>query len=200
MKPAIRLATPEDAEQMLAIYAPLVATTSISFELEPPTIDQMRQRIRETLERWPWVSCEDQEAIVGYAYAGQHRRRAAYQWSVDVSVYVHERARRMGIGQALYTSLFNILVLQGFYNAYAGIALPNRASVRLHESLGFKPVGVYHGVGYKLGAWHDVGWWQRTLQPRRPDPQPPCSLDAARADPAWAAVLASGVALLRFEL
>ncbi|WP_435177238.1 GNAT family N-acetyltransferase [Halorussus sp. AFM4] len=113
--------------------------------------------------------------IAGYAYAGRHRKRDGYRWSVDVSVYVAERHRRKGVARGLYQSLFEVLRLQGFHNAYAGIALPNEASVGLHESLGFEPVGVYESVGYKRGAWRDVGWWQLALRDRseRPASHPP---------------------------
>jgi L-amino acid N-acyltransferase YncA len=195
--PLIRLATEHDAEQIQAIYAPIVSQTFISFETEAPTVEDMRRRVVDTLAVLPWLVCEDQGGILGYAYASKHRVRAAYQWSVDVSVYVHEQARRMGIGRALYGSLFRILTLQGFYNAYAGIALPNPASVGLHESLGFKPVGVYRAVGYKLGAWHDVGWWCLSLGTKPVSPKPPIDLRTARASSEWADALAAGVSLLR---
>lgn len=194
--PTIREATPDDAAQIQAIYAPIVRETTISFELEPPAVDEMRRRILHTLPALPWLVCE-RDGIQGYAYASQHRSRAAYQWSVDVSVYVHEQARRMHVGRALYTSLFKVLALQGFFNAYAGIALPNPASVGIHESLGFAPVGVYRGVGYKLGAWHDVGWWQLALKPRTGDPAPPRALDDLRGSAGWDEALSAGVGLIR---
>jgi phosphinothricin acetyltransferase len=173
MAPVIRLATEQDAAQIQAIYASIVRETAISFEFDPPTVEEMRQRIRKTLERLPWLVYEDRGAILGYVYASPHRERAAYQWSVDVSVYVRADARRSGVGRALYTSLFRLLALQGYYNAYAGISLPNPASVSLHESLGFRPVGVFQAVGYKFGKWHDVGWWQLALQDRPASPKPP---------------------------
>lgn len=196
ISPTIREATPDDAVQIQAIYAPIVSATSISFELEPPSADEMRRRILQTQSALPWLVCE-RDGILGYAYASQHRSRAAYQWSVDVSVYVHEQARRMHIGRALYTSLFKILALQGFFNAYAGIALPNPASVGIHEALGFVPVGIYRGVGYKLGGWHDVGWWQLALQPRTDDPLPPRTLDEVRGLAGWDEALSAGVGLIR---
>ncbi len=143
-----------------AIYIPFVVNTPVSFELVPPTEQEMRQRIEQTLQTHPWLVCEEQGEILGYAYASQHRTRQAYQWSVDVSAYVHEQWHGKGIGKALYTSLFALLRLQGFYNVYAGIALPNPASVALHEAMGMSQVGIYPQVGYKLGEWHDVGWWQ----------------------------------------
>jgi L-amino acid N-acyltransferase YncA len=135
---------------------------------------------------------------VGYAYASKHRERAAYQWSVDVSIYIRPHAHRRGIGRALYTSLFRVLALQGFYHAYAGITLPNPASVGLHEALGFQPVGVYQAVGFKLGAWHDVGWWRLLLRPLAEDPRRPVELPTLVTSAEFPVAVASGLAFLRF--
>jgi L-amino acid N-acyltransferase YncA len=196
---SIRLATERDAEQVAAIYAPNVTDSIISFESEPPSADEMRRRIEGTLERYPWLVCERHGRVLGYAYAGAHGTRAAYQWSVDVSVYVHWETQRAGVGRALYTSLFAALKLQGFYNAYAGATLPNPASVGLHESVGFRAVGVYRGVGYKLGAWHDVVWWHLALRERVADPDPPAGLPSVLGLEEWDAALASGLPLLRSD-
>jgi L-amino acid N-acyltransferase YncA len=194
MTRTIRLAHSNDASMLHAIYAPFVINTPISFELVPPTEQEMRQRIEQILQTHPWLVCEEQGEILGYAYASQHRTRQAYQWSVDVSAYVHERWRGKGIGKALYTSLFALLRLQGFYNVYAGIALPNAASVALHEAMGMRQVGVYSQVGYKQGRWHDVGWWQKTLQPHNPEPAPPLDLESTQKLSEWKEALISGVA------
>ena len=110
---------------------------------------------------------------------------------------VHKEERRTGVGRALYTSLISVLALQGFYNAYAGIALPNPASVGLHEAVGFRPVGVYRGVGYKLGAWHDVGSWHLALHERRADPDPPADLPSMLGSAGWSVALRSGLSILR---
>lgn len=169
----VRLARETDAEAVQAIYAPEVIETPITFEIEPPSVDEMRQRIRETMRMHPWLVYDRGGTAVGYAYATTHRSRAAYRWSVDVSVYIHRQARGIGIGRALYTELLRLLRRQGFANAYAGITLPNAGSIALHESMGFRPVGVYRGVGFKLGAWHDVGWWDLALQPRAASPAEP---------------------------
>lgn len=193
----IRLATGRDAGRVAAIYAPNVTGTIISFESEPPSPDEMRRRIEDTLERYPWLVCERRGRVLGYAYAGPHGSRAAYQWSVDVSVYVAGEAHRMGVGRALYASLFAALALQGFYNAYAGATLPNPASVGLHESVGFRPIGVYHEVGYKMGAWHDVGWWHLPLREKVADPRPPTDLPSVLGSEEWEAAMAKGVSLLR---
>ncbi len=193
----IRLATARDAESIAAIYAPNVTETVISFESEPPDEDEMRRRIGVTLERYPWLVCERRGRVLGYAYAGAHGSRAAYQWSVDVSVYVHGEAHRTGVGRALYTSLFAALGVQGFYNAFAGATLPNPGSVGLHEAMGFRPVGVYRGTGYKMGAWHDVGWWHLPLRERVPDPASPADLPSVLGSEEWDAALAKGLPLLR---
>ena len=190
----IRLATPGDGPALAAIYAPIVAGTATSFEMEPPTADEMASRVAKTLAYAPWLVLDSDGAVQAYAYASRHRERAAYQWSVDVSVYIHERARRQGVGRSLYTSLFALLRLQGFYSAHAGISLPNPASVGLHEALGFQPVGVYRSVGFKRGAWHDVGWWQLPLRERTGTPDPPRSLADAQRDPGWERALAAGEA------
>jgi L-amino acid N-acyltransferase YncA len=176
----LRVATPDDADAIAAIYAPIVASTPISFELVPPSADEMRQRIVATLERLPWlVSLDASGAVDGYVHAGRHKERPAYQWSVDVTAYVREDARGRGVGKRLYGRLFEELVALGYFQAFAGIALPNAASVALHESVGFQPLGVYRNVGFKFGAWRDVGWWQRPLRPLD-EPSPPRPFDARR--------------------
>src|SRR4051812_9716549 len=174
----LRLAREEDAESFLEIYAPIVRETPISFETEPPSAAEMRTRIADVLKFFPWLVEEDENGVVGYAYASRHRDRAAYQWSADVSCYVHSRSRRSGVGKRLYTALLAILSRQGFHAAFAGIALPNAASEALHGSVGFERIGVYREVGFKAGAWRDTGWYQRTLGPSEPDPQPPRALEA----------------------
>ncbi len=187
----IRLATPEDAAGVLEIYGPFCATP-VSFEAQAPAVGEIRRRIAKTLERLPWLVAAEAGVILGYAYAKPHREREAYQWSVELSIYVREGCRRQGVGRVLYGSLLAILRLQGYYNAYAGTTLPNPASVALHEAVGFRPVGVYHGVGFKYGAWHDVGWYELALRPRKDCPAgPPLSLAEVRQHPEWEAALAS---------
>jgi phosphinothricin acetyltransferase len=180
MTESVRLALPADAAAVAAIYRPIVEATTISFETEAPDEGEMRRRIIETLAAYPWLVCERDGQLAGYAYATAHRVRGAYRWSVDTSVYVHPDFQRRGIGQGLYRSLFAILTAQGFFNAFAGISLPNAASVALHERAGFKPIGVYRNVGYKLGAWRDVGWWQLTLNEPDRQPEPPLGPAAVR--------------------
>jgi L-amino acid N-acyltransferase YncA len=197
MSSTIRLATESDAEAIQRIYAPFVLHTAVSFETEPPSVDEMRSRILKILARLPWLVCEWSGGVIGYAYASLHRERAAYGWSVDVTVYIHEELRRHGVGKALYASLFQVLRLQGFYNAYAGITLPNPGSVGLHEAMGFKPVGVYHDVGYKLGRWHDVGWWQLALRDHSTAPAALADIALVAAGAEWEAAIGSGLAALR---
>jgi L-amino acid N-acyltransferase YncA len=196
----IRLAAESDAEAVQAIYAPNVQHTPISFEYEIPTVEEMRARIHKTLITHPWLICQNgQGEIMGYVYASKHRERTAYQWSVDVTAYVSSRAQRSGIARGLYTSLFALLRLQGFYNAYAGIAMPNDASIGAHTAVGFQPIGVYHNVGYKFGKWHDVSWWGLELQPpnEAADPTPPKPLHEVMNHPEWQAALNAGLPLIR---
>jgi phosphinothricin acetyltransferase len=176
MTNSIRLVDTADARELLAIYEPIVRETAISFELEPPTLTEMRGRIDSLSRVFPWLVAETENGVSGYAYASRHRERAAYQWSVDVSVYVATAARGRGVGRALYTALLSLLADLSYCTAHAGIALPNDASVALHESMGFEAVGIFRNVGYKFGAWHDVGWWQRTLRPYGSNPSPPVSM------------------------
>ena len=167
----LRIATPDAAESIAAIYAPIVRDTVTSFETRGPDTADMRRRITETLATHPWLVAEEAGQIVGYAYASQHRTREAYRWACDVTVYLAAEARGRGLGTHLYTELLRLLRAQRFRHAFAGIALPNTASVALHESLGFRHLGTYRNVGFKLGAWHNVGWWQLTLEsdPGLPD-------------------------------
>jgi L-amino acid N-acyltransferase YncA len=192
----IRLARCEDADQVRDIYAPFCERTAISFETQTPTEEEMRKRIRMTLERLPWLVCVTNGDILGYAYAGLHRERAAYRWSADVSVYVRDGCHRSGIGRALYTILIETLNLLGYYNVFAGITLPNLASVGLHESLGFVPVGIYRDVGYKHGKWHDVGWWHLRLRSLSSSPDEPRRLEEVLETPEWPKAIAVGVSHL----
>jgi len=193
----IRLARPADGAALADIYRPAVTDSAISFELEPPDADEMRRRVTQIMARTPWLVCERDGAVVGYAYASRHRERPAYQWSVDVSAYVSRDARRVGVGRALYTSLLAAVVVQGFRNAYAGVTLPNAASVGLHTSMGFTPVGVYREVGYKHGAWHDVAWFERPLAAHTANPEPPLPLSECIAGAAFETALRSGLAQIR---
>lgn len=159
----LRPATPADAAAIQAIYAPIVRETPISFETEPPDVAEIERRITATLPRYPYLVAERGGRFAGYAYASEHRARLAYRTSADVTVYVAADARGGGVGRALYEALLPDLAARGYHLATAGITLPNAASVGLHEAVGFRKVGVFTEVGFKLGAFHDVGWWQRLL-------------------------------------
>ena len=159
-----------DAAACAAIYAPYVADTIISFEEEPPDEAEIRARIERYKSTHAWLVAESEDEVVGFAYGCPHRERAAYRWAADVSVYVAEKAQRRGVGRALYAELLDVLKRRGVHVVCAGIGLPNDASVALHESFGFALVGVYKRIGFKLGAWRDVGWWQLELRPPGGDP------------------------------
>lgn len=166
MPARIRTADPaRDAAACVAIYAPHVEAGATSFEEAPPGSAEFAERIATLATTYPWLVAERGGEVVGFAYACPHRSRPAYRWSVEVSVYVADEERRGGHGRALYGELVERLRRQGFHVACAGITLPNEASVALHESIGFVPVGVYRRIGWKDGAWRDVGWWQLELQP-----------------------------------
>ena len=198
MKAVIRLANESDALQMLAIYEPVVKETAISFEIVPPSETEFEERINSYRKQMPWLVCEINGELLGYAYASPYRTRAAYQWSVESSVYVSVNYRRKRVAKALYTSLFQILQLQGFYNVVAAIALPNPVSVAAHEAVGFSPIGVLHRIGYKFGEWHDVGSWQLSLQQQQTQlVKPPISMTEVQKSPLWDQALTSGLALLR---
>jgi phosphinothricin acetyltransferase len=171
---AIRHATIDDAAAIAAIYAPFIEQTPITFETDPVGGDEMAQRIMSAGDEFPWFVAEGEgEGVLGYAYASRFRARSAYRFAVETSVYLDPRACRRGIGSQLYLLLLDTLRAQGFTEAIAAIALPNDASVALHEKFGFYKCGVYSQVGYKLGGWHDVGLWQcrlaePTLTPKEP--------------------------------
>jgi len=159
----IRKVQISDAEAISRIYAPFVVDEATSFELVPPDAGEIADRIREVLPRYPWLVFDMDDEVLGYAYGCSHRSRAAYQWSVEVSVYLDRRVQRRGVGSALYSVLLEVLRRQGYANAYAGITLPNAASVGLHTAMGFSSIGVFSRTGYKFGLWHDVGWMQLRL-------------------------------------
>ena len=183
----IRDADPaRDAPACARVYEPAVADGVASLEQRPPSPEVMEARIRTVLARYPWLVAELDDEVVGYAYATVHNERWAYRWSTDTSVYVAPSHHRRGIGRGLYGALLPLLVRQGLYVACAGITLPNAASVALHESVGFRPVGTYERVGFKYGSWWGVGWWQAQLRPQpdgeTPDePGPPARLDQPHA-------------------
>ena len=165
----LRLATPADAASIQAIYAPFVADTFVSFETVVPTVAEMEMRISTVLAEAPWLVCTHEDQVIGYAYAGAHRARQAYQWNRELSAYIAEGWRGKGIATTLYAALIDLLRLQGYANTLAGISLPNEASVRFHERVGFRLVGVYHHIGFKNGQFCDVGWWELPIRETPPE-------------------------------
>lgn len=160
----IRPATLSDAEAIHDLYAPYVLETCISFETVVPTIEAFKLRMESIIRDYPYLVCEADGVIAGYAYASKHRERAAYRFSADVSVYVAPGYHRKGIGKSLYLKLFELLKEQGIYTVFAGVTLPNDNSIGLHKSLGFTEVGTFKHTGYKFGKWLDVLWLQKALR------------------------------------
>ena len=172
-KITIRLITEGDANDVLEIYKPYVLDTIISFEYEVPTLEEFLQRIKTYTSEFPWLVCLQGNKIIGYTYASKHRDRTAYQWSVDAAVYLSPEMHRKGIASILYGSLFSILRLQGCFNVYAGISLPNEKSIGFHKSMGFEEIGIYKKTGYKHGNWHDTAWFQLHLSEHIDNPPKP---------------------------
>lgn len=189
--PIIRAARDDDVAGMLAIYAPAVRDSAISFEETMPDPDEFRRRLRAIAGHYPWLVCARDDRVLGYAYAARFHPRVAYQWTVETTVYVAAEAHRQGIGRALYTSVLECVRLQGHQTVVGIIALPNAGSVGLHEALGFTAMGVLPNAGHKHGAWHDVGYWSLPLA-RDPHPAPPVPPAALTGDPRWGKAITSG--------
>jgi phosphinothricin acetyltransferase len=164
---SVRDALAADAAAMFAIYEPLIDDTFITFETESPGVDAFAARVDKSHE---WLVADDGDRVVGYAYAAPFHERSAYRWSAEVSVYIHEDHRGAGVGRILLQELLKRLTDRGFVNVFGGVALPNDGSVRLFESFGFERIALQKEVGYKLGRWIDVGWWQKHLGPRSSPP------------------------------
>jgi phosphinothricin acetyltransferase len=192
--PTIRLAHSADAPAIAAIYAPYCQETAVSFEEVAPTADEMARRVAAIGAMRPWIVLAHDSEVLGYAYASPHHERAAYRWSVSTAIYISRAHHRRGAGRALYGTLFALLRHLGYYQATAGITLPNAASVGLHEAFGFGLVGVYRGIGYKMGGWHDVGWYQAELQPPSAHPSDPRPIAALHDTPEWRDAVSQGLA------
>ena len=190
----IRLATAGDAAAIAAIYAPYCESTVISFEETAPSAGEMARRIATIGATRPWIVLEN-SSVIGYAYASAHHERAAYRWSVSTAIYISRTHHRRGAGRALYTALFALLRVLGYRQATAGITLPNAASVGLHAAFGFAPVGVYRHIGYKMGGWHDVGWYQVEIQPASKHPAEPRSIGELVDTKEWHEAVKRGLEL-----
>lgn len=160
----IRLATIADAEATLSVYAPYVLHSSATFEYEVPKMDEFKKKIEKITAQYPWLVCECDGGIVGYAYGSMHRDRTAYQWSPEATVYLDERFHRKGIARVLYSALFEMLKMQGYYTAFAGVLATNEKSVEFHRAMGFEDIGLFKNIGYKLGEWHTNLWMQYEIQ------------------------------------
>ena len=160
----IRLATPSDAAALLAIYAPYVENTAITFEYEVPTIEDFTNRIAKTLEKYPYLVAEEDGVVVGYAYASTYYARAAYDWAVELSVYVSLDSRGQGVGTKLYDALEYLLDQMGYIHFLACISLPNEASLALYRKRGYQQVAHFPKIGYKFNRWHDIVWLQKSLE------------------------------------
>jgi L-amino acid N-acyltransferase YncA len=194
MSSSIRLASRLDAASIAEIYAPHCDSAPVSFEAVAPSVDEMAARIDTIGAQWPWLVLEDEGVVAGYAYASRHHERAAYAWAVDTAIYVGPPHRRQRVGLALYTTLLDVVRRQGYFKACAGITLPNPASVGLHEAVGFSLVGVYRGIGYKQGAWHDVAWYEAEVQPEIANPAAPRPVWSLHGSAGWQEAVALGLA------
>lgn len=167
----ILYAQPEDAEELLGIYRPYVEETAVSFEIDAPDTEEFRRRIAAVRRKYPYLKAVDAEGrILGYAYAGCFKDRAAYDWSVETTVYIRRDQRRSGIGKLLYTALEEALSEMGILNMNACIALPKGEdpyltadSVYFHEKMGFATVGIFHDSGYKFRRWYDMIWMEKMI-------------------------------------
>ena len=180
----VRAAGTNDAAAIAAIYAPYVIGTVVSFETEAPDATEIARRMAGGGDLHPWLVACDGDELLGYAYACAFRARSAYRFSVETTVYVADGAQRRGIGLLLYRTLLPVLEAQGYAQAIAAITLPNEASVRLHERLGFRQVGTYEKVGFKFREWRSVGLWQRALSPLSTRPEEPKPFASVWAGPA----------------
>lgn len=189
----LRIVAADDAAAIAEIYRPYVEETAVTFEEKPPMPTELEDRIADTVETYPWFVAEREGSVVGYAYAGQLRKRSAYRWVTELSVYVDRSARGAGIGSALYAALLETLREQGFTSAYGVVTLPNPESVGFHEAFGFERAALLPEVGYKHGEWHDVAWFERSLADRSVDPADPTPFSACR-DAEWLATILEAAA------
>ncbi|QCS44115.1 GNAT family N-acetyltransferase [Natrinema versiforme] len=189
----IRVATAADAAAVRDIYAPFCESTAVTFEEAPPDEAELADRIDSTLEDHPWLVCEIDGEVVGYTYAGPLRKRRAYQWVVELSVYVAESARQSGVGRALYESLFAVLERQGIRDAYAVTTVPNPETERFHERMGFERLVDFPRIGYTQADWQDVAWWRRPLAEKSDAPDRPRPFPAVREDEDWDSLVRTGI-------
>lgn len=196
-KVKIRLATPKDGEAILHIYKRYIENTAITFETEVPAVEAFEKRIENILVGFPWLVCEVDDVVAGYAYASKHGERAAYQWSADLSIYVDERYHRRHIARALYRALEELLRLQGYYTVWAGVSTPNPRSEAFHTAYGFEPIGVFENVGYKLGQWRGVKWFRHVLTEYGEEPVAPKAFPEMKDAEIYEKILRAAEELIR---
>lgn len=207
MPARIRLATPADAPALVDIFGPSVLETANSFELDVPTVPEAAQRITDTLRTLPWLVAQLEGHVAGFAYAS-HRypplpRFEAYQWAVELSVYVSPHYQHRHVAKGLYIALLEALRILGYHRAYAGIAQPNTASVCFHKAMGFRLVGIYTAIVYKMGKWHDEAWYEYLLRDHHvtdyPGGQPPAPepLPALQQDEEFVTALQKGAQYIK---
>jgi phosphinothricin acetyltransferase len=194
----LRAATASDLSTIREIYAPFVEQTAITFAYDPPSVDDLETKLRHKTHH-PWLVCELDGDVLGYAYAGPIRERVAYQWAVETSIYVDPEFQRQGVARGLYTALLDILERQGYVSAYAVITTPNPASIAFHESFGFERVGQFDRMGFKHDEWHDVEWWRRDLRSHPDDPDEPLSVRTAQTRAWWDDALSRGAIAIADE-
>ena len=189
----IRLADPSrDARQVAAIYYPYVINTHITFEYVPPNGSVIASRMKSQQEKFPWLVCEHERELMGFAYGSSFRSQQAYDWSIETTIYVREAAHNLGIGSALYETLIKCLRLQGYMSAVGVIALPNEPSVSLHNKFGYKEIGILPDAGYKSGSWYDVAIWRLELNEASPTPEKIVSIDDITNTLDFAKILETG--------
>lgn len=186
----IRFATKADAAAILEIYGEYIRNTAVTFEIEVPTVEAFAERIEKITASFPWLVCEIDGELAGYAYAAKHGERAAYRWSADLSVYINEKYHRNHIATALYTALLELLRMQGYYTVYAGVSIPNPQSEAFHTAFGFRNAGEFKNVGYKLGAWHGVAWFELAITKYDEEPEETVPIGALAERNACGKVLA----------
>ncbi|MCQ5128818.1 GNAT family N-acetyltransferase [Butyricicoccus faecihominis] len=193
----LRVADEADAPAMLALYAPYVIETTVSSEYEPPSLEEFLRRMRAYGEKLPWLVCTQGDEVIGYGYASPHRTRAAYQWSVETSIYVAREHHRRGVAGAIYAALFELLAMQGYYNIYVGITSPNETSIKFHTAMGFVISGAYQDSMYKFGKWRDVLWMAKTLRAHEDEPQPTVPFPSVKDGPVAERVLRQAAQRIR---
>lgn len=192
----LRLIDNADTQAVLDIYRYYVENTAISFEYEAPSLEEHQQRINTNTINYPWLVCLYNNKIIGFAYGSTHRYRTAYQWSPEATIYLAPDFHTKGFGRILYETLFSLMKLQGYYNVFAGVALPNEKSLCFHQALGFKEIGTFKNVGFKHGHWHDTHWFQLILHATSEKPLNPKLLKEAAEEDQFKHIIADANQLL----